>query len=294
MVVSYDDRQLHLALSGVGSLFSRRLLCNPHGRLGNAVEIDVVLSDELVNAAFLTAPVVLPLVTAPALLFKVGLCERYRCPQRLRPYPHGQTVNTVHHRSRHAPLDVACQSERHERFACTVAYAIICQHLAGFIAVAKGLELNGERGLFLLFQILVCGHAVLQREILLLKLTLDVDNRGLQKLLYGLPDHRADVLALFQHLYPVFQQFFVVPQLEIPVGDRAHGGLFACQGAYRVYEVLRHILVTQVALVRIALFGSTALNGTLADDLSAVKETARFLVIELHGAYLFQLTLFVQ
>ena len=57
-----------------------------------------------------------------------------------------------------------------------------------------------------------------------------------------------------------------------------------------VDKVYRHILMSEVTLVRIALFGGAALNGTFSDDLSAVEESPRLFVIELCGGYLFKVT----
>ena len=49
-----------------------------------------------------------------------------------------------------------------------------------------------------------------------------------------------------------------------------------------------------IAFIGVALFRGTAFNGTLAYDLSAVQEAVCLFVKELHGGYLFKLTLFVE
>ena len=75
MVIRDDVRQLEFTLGRVKGLFLGGLLRHPHGGLGDAVEVDVVLSDELVHGRILAAPVVLPFLTASALFFEVGLSE---------------------------------------------------------------------------------------------------------------------------------------------------------------------------------------------------------------------------
>ena len=134
----------------------------------------------------------------------------------------------------------------------------------------------------------------LRRDLLvfLLKLTLNVDNRRLEEFGYGLPHNRAYILALLHFFHPLLQQLLVVRQLEIPVGDRLHRRLFACQRAYRVNEVFGHILVSHIALVCVAFFRGAAVNGAFAHYLSSVEKNACFLVKKLHCRYFFKLSLF--
>ncbi len=158
MVICHDNRELELSVGDVSGLGFGSLLSHPHSGLGNAVEVDIILTDELVNGRILAAPVVFPLVTAPALIFEVGLSERDRRPERLRPYPDSQTLNAVHNRSGNSPLDVSGETEGNESFACSVADTVICEDSAGFVAVGELLELYRERRLFWLFEVFMCGH----------------------------------------------------------------------------------------------------------------------------------------
>ena len=137
-------------------------------------------------------------------------------------------------------------------------------------------------------------HGAFQLHILILKLTLYIDDRILEELVDGLPYNRTDILALFQLLHPVLHELLIVAELEVPVGNRLHSRSLACEGTYGVYEVLRHILMSHVTLVCIALFGSTAVYGTFSYYLSAVDENSCLLIKELHCSPLFQLSLFVK
>ena len=137
-------------------------------------------------------------------------------------------------------------------------------------------------------------HGVFQLHVLFLELALYVDNRVLEELVNGLPHNGTDVLALFQLLHPVLHELLIVAELEIPVGNGLHCGSLACQGADGVDEVLGHILMAHIALICVALFGSTAVNGALSDYLSAVEEHTSLLIEELHGGYAFQLSLLVE
>ena len=141
MVICHDNRHLELSLGRVGSLDIALLLSHPHSRLGNSVEVDVILTYELIYSGVLAAPVVLPLVSVMADGLQIGLCERDRSPKGLRPYPDGKTVNAVHNRRRYTPLDIACKAERNESLSGTVAYAVLGEYAAGFIAVGKLCEL---------------------------------------------------------------------------------------------------------------------------------------------------------
>ena len=56
------------------------LLCHPQRHLGNAIEVDIVLTDKLENAGFLVAPVLLPFIIRQAFSLEISLGERDRCP----------------------------------------------------------------------------------------------------------------------------------------------------------------------------------------------------------------------
>lgn len=117
-----------------------------------------------------------------------------------------------------------------------------------------------------------------------------IDNRRLKEFLYSLCDNGTDIVLLLHFGSHFLEQIVIIGKLEVPVYNVLHNGSFTCQCALGVDKVDRIVLMTQIALICIALFGLAALNGALADDLPAVEEHSSLFVIELSGGYLFQMT----
>ncbi|VWM23973.1 Uncharacterised protein [Collinsella intestinalis] len=159
--------------------------CLPHAGLRDAVEVDVVLADELVGAGILAGPPVVPVeadvrvgglvhdhgrgivhelgVGDGALGELGGRCARglelggVACedgageadgrPQALGPDPGREVAAALDLGQGHAPLDVARDAERHERFAGAEAHAGSVEDLVGLVALAPGGEDHREGAL---------------------------------------------------------------------------------------------------------------------------------------------------
>ena len=160
MVISHDNGHLKLAVRYIGGLLLCLLLSHPHCRLGDTVKVDIVLTYELVNGRILAAPVILPLFAAPADAFEIGLCEGDRCPERLRPYPYRQPLNTVHNRRRYAPFDIAGETERNEGLACSVADTVLGEDAARLVTIRELCKLYRERWLLGLLEVFMFRHRI--------------------------------------------------------------------------------------------------------------------------------------
>ena len=90
---------------------------HPHCRLGNAVEIDIILSDKLINLCLGVAPVISPLLGISALSGKVRHGKGNRCPEGFGPYPYGKSLFVLKLGRRNAPLDISRKSEGHKGLA---------------------------------------------------------------------------------------------------------------------------------------------------------------------------------
>ena len=75
----------------------------------------------------------------------------------------------------------------------------------------------------------------------------------------------------------------MIRELKVPVVNIFHDRLFTCESALGVDKVLRHILVSEIAFVRIAFFRLTALHRAFSHYLSAVEECSYLFVVELSG-----------
>ena len=122
----------------------------------------------------------------------------------------------------------------------------------------------------------------------------NIDNRRFKELLDSLCNNRTHIVLLLHIRNHFLKQSVVIGQLEVPVHNVLHYGSFSCNGALGVDKVNGIVLMTQIALVRIALFRLTALNGAFSHHLSAVEEHSCLFVIELSGGYFFQVTHFIK
>ena len=104
------------------------------------IEIDIVLTDELINYRVVIAPVVFPFVAAVSYALEICLRKRDRCPERLGPYPEGESLYAVLFGNGNTPVDVASQAERHEGFSCTEAYLRLRDSLASRFPVCELVE----------------------------------------------------------------------------------------------------------------------------------------------------------
>ena len=300
----------------------------PHGGLRDAVEIDVVLTDELVNLSVVRAPPVAPVERAVL----VGGCGHLRgvggglaheggvlggdtlghagClgiarehgariadgrPQALGPAPAGDVGDAIDLGHRNAPVDVAGDAEGHERLAAAEAHAAVGEHRVGVVALLPAGEGDGKAALVALgLQHGVLGKLVLDGVEGLAKLVLDVELSRQQPLLHGLGDHGANLRVLGELGGVGFHEVEVGRQVKVEIVDRTQLGHLAGELALGRDELLGLKLVAQIALVGISLLGLAALDGAAADDLAAVEERAGLGIVELQRGALGDGALLVQ
>ena len=287
----------------------------PHGGLRDAVEVDVVLTDKLVDLCVVRAPPVAPVERAVLVGGRGHLCgvgsglaheggilggdalghagglgiarEHGTSiadgrPQALWPAPAGDVGNAVDLGHRNAPVDVAGDAERHERFAAAEAHAAVGEHRMGVVALLPAGEGDGKAALVSLgLQHGVLGQLVLDGIEGLAELVLDIELGRQQPLLHGLGDHGTNLRVLGELGGVGLHKVEVGRQVEVEVVDRAQLGHLAGELALGCDELLGLKLVTQVALVGISLLGLAALDGAAADHLAAVEERAGLGVVEL-------------
>ena len=125
--------------------------CIPQRVLDNAVEEDVVLTNELVDSSIVTAPPIAPLVRRVAATAIVGVFRKSstregdRSPKGLSPNPDGKVFEIFNVWRLKAPRNVARHTVRQERLACSKANSCLFEFLAGFISVLPVLKDNRER-----------------------------------------------------------------------------------------------------------------------------------------------------
>ena len=287
----------------------------PHGGLRDAVEVDVVLTDKLVDLCVVRAPPVAPveravLVGGRGHLYGVGsglaheggilggdalghagglgIAREHGTriadgrPQALGPAPAGDVGNAVDLGHRNAPVDVAGDAERHERLAAAEAHAAVGEHRMGVVALLPAGEGDGKAALVSLgLQHGVLGQLVLDGVEGLAELVLNIELCRQQPLLHGLGDHGTNLRVLGELGGVGLHKVEVGRQVEVEVVDRAQLGHLAGELALGCDELLGLKLVTQVALVGISLLGLAALDGAAADHLAAVEERAGLGVVEL-------------
>ena len=287
----------------------------PHGGLRDAVEVDVVLTDELVDLCVVRAPPVAPVERAVlvggcgnlrgiggGLAHKggvlggdtlghaggLGIAGEYGTriadgrPQALGPAPAGDVGYAVDLGHRNAPVDVAGDAEGHERLAAAEAHAAVGEHRVGVVALLPAGESDGKAALVALgLQHGVLGQLVLDGVESLAELVLNIELCRQQPLLHGLGDHGANLRVLGELGGVGLHKVEVGRKVEVEVVDRAQLGHLAGELALGRDELLGLKLVAQVTLVGVGLFGLAALNGAAADHLAAVEERAGLGVVEL-------------
>ena len=300
----------------------------PHGGLRDAVEVDVVLTDKLVDLCVVRAPPVAPVERAvlvggrghlrgvgSGLAHKggilggdalghaggLGIAREHGtriadgCPQALGPAPAGDVGHAVDLGHRNAPVDVAGDAEGYERLAAAEAHAAVGEHGVGIVALLPAGEGDGKAALVALgLQHGVFGKLILDGIEGLAELVLDVELSRQQPLLHGLGDHGANLRVLGELGGIGLHKVEVGRQVEVEVVDRAQLGHLAGELAFGRDELLGLKLVAQVALVGISLLGLAALDGAAADDLAAVEERAGLGVVELQRGALGDGALLVQ
>ena len=267
----------------------------PHRGLGHAVEVDVVLPDELVDPRLGIAPPPPPLIALMTAVHEAGRGERDRRPEGFGPAPDGEPVLILELRGGNAPLDVAGQTERHERLARAEPQPVCGQHIAGLVTDLDILELESEGLLALLGRQEDMGRKFLgQGTVFLLQVVLDVDDGRDEELPDRGGHHIADIVPLRDLVDILHEQRAEARQLEVPVHDIAHGGRLAGDGALRGDQVDRHVLVSQVAFIGIPLLRLAAGNRTASDDLATVQEGLGLLVIELRRRTLLEIPVLIQ
>ena len=300
----------------------------PHGGLSDAVEVDVVLTDKLVDLSVVRAPPVAPVERAvlvggrgdlrgiggglaheggilggDALGHAGGLgiaCEHGAriadgSPQALGPAPAGDVGDAIDLGHRNAPVDVAGDAEGYERLAAAEAHAAVGEHRVGIVALLPAGEGDGKAALVALgLQHGVLGKLILDGIEGLAELVLDVELSRQQPLLHGLGDHGANLRVLGELVGIGLHKVEVGRQVEVEVVYRAQLGHLAGELALRRDELLGLKLVAQVALVGIGLLGLAALDGAAADHLTAVEERAGLGIVELQRGALGDGALLVQ
>ena len=125
--------------------------CIPQWVLDNAVEKDVVLTNELVHSSIVTAPPIAPLVRRVAATAIVGVFrksstgEGNRSPERLSPNPDGKVFEIFNVWRLKAPRNIARHAVRQERLACSKTNSSLFEFLASFISVLPIVKDNRER-----------------------------------------------------------------------------------------------------------------------------------------------------
>ena len=125
--------------------------CIPQRVLDNAVEEDVVLTNELVDSSIVTAPPIAPLVrrvartTVASVFRKSSTCESDRSPKGLSPNPDGKVFEVFNVWRLKTPRNIARHAVRQKRLACSKTNFSLFEFLASFISVLPVLKDNGER-----------------------------------------------------------------------------------------------------------------------------------------------------
>ena len=300
----------------------------PHGGLSDAVEVDVVLTDKLVDLSVVRAPPVAPVERAVLVGGRgdlrgiggglaheggilggdalghaggLGIAREHGTriadgrPQALGPAPAGDVGNAVDLGHRNAPVDVTGDAEGHERLAAAEAHTAVGEHRVGVVALLPAGEGDGKAALVALgLQHGVLGQLVLDGVEGLAELVLNIELCRQQPLLHGLGDHGTNLRVLGELGGVRLHKVEVGRQVKVEVVDRAQLGHLAGELALGRDELLGLKLVTQVALVGIGLLGLAALDGAAADHLTAVEERAGLGIVELQRGALGDGALLVQ
>ena len=115
--------------------------CIPQWVLDNAVEEDVVLTNELVDSSIVTAPPIAPLVrrvarTTIASVFRKGsTCEGNWSPEGFSPNPNGKVFEIFNVWRLKTPRNIARHAVRQKRLACSKTNSSLFEFLASFISI---------------------------------------------------------------------------------------------------------------------------------------------------------------
>ena len=260
----------------------------PHRRLRHAVEVDVVLADELVDARVLAAPPIAPVVgrVAPAARLGIdvenGLREADRRPEALGPNPHGEAGCALKLGRGDAPVDVSRDAQGQQALAGAEAHARFLEDLARLVARLPVGEGHREG----LGVALGLRHGV-GRELSgdgvegLAELVLDVHDRVDERLADGLGHDGTDLGVGVPLVHEGVELRAKCGQVEIPVVNRAQLRRGAGELGHGGDQLLGVELVAEVALVGVRLLGLAPANRAAPDDLASVEELARLDVVEL-------------
>ena len=125
--------------------------CIPQWVLDNAVEEDVVLTNELVDSSIVTAPPIAPLVrrvartTVASVFRKSSAGEGDRSPKGLSPDPDGKVFEIFNVWRLKAPRNIARHAVRQKRLACSKTNSSLFEFLASFISILPVFKNNRER-----------------------------------------------------------------------------------------------------------------------------------------------------
>ena len=270
----------------------------PEGRLGHAVEVDVVLPDELVDGRVVRAPPVAPVRARIAAFFRdrqSGLRERDRRPEALGPAPDREAFFAVDNGGRDSPIDVARDAEGHKRLARAEAHVRALEDGTGGVAVFPVFE-NDREGLLVSLGLdeRMGGKLALDFVEGLAKGHLHVDSRVYEALPHGLRDHGAHLGVFVPLIHEAFEIALEGGEVEVPVAHGAQLGRGARELRDGGDELFWVELMAEVAFVGIGLLGFAAAHGAAALDLAAVQELPGLRVIELARLHEAQMSLLVK
>ena len=116
----------------------------PYGRLGHPVEVDIVLTDELVDLGIVGTPEIPPGIARQSQIVVQGDGERDGSPEGFGPAPDREPFHTIQHRCLHTPFDGAGDAERDQRLGGAEADLLRGEHGLGRIPLLDGVELDLE------------------------------------------------------------------------------------------------------------------------------------------------------
>ncbi len=250
MVVGDEPRLAQGFLHGFVAEYAAGQQPAPQGRLGDAVEVEVVLAYELVHLGVRGAPEIAPGILRQPETLVHGHGERYGRPEALGPAPNGETFHAIEDRGLHAPFDIAGDPERHQGLAGAEAQPCCAQDIPCAVAVGDIVELHLEGCLALLGLAQAMGGQLggepLEGRAVIV---LDVYDGRTQELPAGLGYDGADIRIGCLGIGVGDEVLPEGGQVEIPVLHGSHLGHGVRHGRTGGDELFRGIAVAQVAFI---------------------------------------------
>ena len=295
MVIGNEFRLLQFAFRSIGNHGLLFLKGGEQCRLGNAVEIQVVLTNELIHRCIFFAPERAPCRARKTAIIVARHGEGKRSPKAFGPAPYREAVHPFDFGNRHAPFNVAGNTEWHQCLTGAEANVRIGQHGTRFIAIEDILEFDLEALLALGgIAIYMLRQFVCNFQVFVMQFHLDVDDGRNQKFLDGFGNNGTNARIAFQGINVIANHVGQARQVEVPISHLAHFRHRARNRRNRLDKINRVVLVAQVAFIGIGFFAFAALHGAMPHHLTAIQEHAFLSVIELKGAFQMQESLFVK